>query len=210
MNEIKTPSSSLPIQRFHIDAQSGIAFRVKQGQIIRIIDVEGEQVSDLYCFAESEIEEHLSSGHTTDYNGKLFLSKGDTLYSNQSNAMFTIVADLVGKHIMLYAPCSQEMFEMSYGVTEAHSNCLDNLVTHFKDSGIQASDIAIPFTMFMNIKISPQGIITILPPLSKAGDYIELKAEMNMIVGVTACSAGTCNNFEWTPIEVEIYLGDPN
>jgi len=205
---MKINSSSVPIKRFHIDPQSGTAFSIKQGQIIRIIDVEGEQVSDLFCFAKDEIQEHLSSGHTTDYNGKLFLSKGDTLYSNRSNPMFTIVADQVGKHIMLYAPCSQMMFEKSYGVTEAHPNCLDNLVNNLKSYGVQASQITIPFNIFMNIEIDREGEIKILSPMSKAGDYIELRAEMDMIVGVTACSAGSCNNFEWTPIDVEIYSGD--
>jgi len=198
-------NSSPQIQRYHIDPQSGIAFTIKAGQIIRIIDVEGEQVSDLFCFSEGDKEEYLSSGHTTDYNGKLFLSKGDTLYSNRSNPMFTIIDDQVGKHIMLYAPCSQKMFEKSYGVTEAHPNCLDNLASNLKNYGIPASDITIPFNIFMNIKISKKGKITIQSPLSKAGDYIELRAEMDMIVGITACSAGSCNNFKWTSIEVEMY-----
>lgn len=202
---MKTNSSSLPVQRFQIDPQSGIAFTIKQGQTIRIIDVEGEQVSDLFCFAEDNIKERLSSGHTTDYNGKLFLSKGDTLHSNQSKPMFTIMDDQVGNHIMLYAPCSQVMFEKSYGVAEAHSNCLDNLVSNLKNYGIQASDITIPFNIFMNISISKQGKITIQSPLSKAGDFIELRAEMDMIVGVTACSAGSCNNFKWTSIKVELH-----
>ncbi len=204
---MNTNSSSLPIKRFKIDPQSGIAFTIKQGQVIRIIDLEGEQVSDLFCFAQDNIEEHLSSGHTTDYNGKLYLSKGDTLYSSRSNPMFSIIDDQVGKHIMLYAPCSQVMFEKSYGVAEAHSNCLDNLVSNLKNYGIQASDISIPFNIFMNINISKQGKITIHSPLSKAGDFIELRAEMNMIVGITACSAGSCNNFKWTSIEVEMYSG---
>jgi len=205
---MKINDSSIPIRRFRIDPQTGAAFTIKQGQIIRIIDVEGEQVSDLFCFAKDEIEEYLSSGHTIDYNGKLFLSKGDILYSNQSNPMFTIVADQVGKHIMLYAPCSQEMFVKSYGVTEAHPNCLDNLVTNLKNFGIRASQITTPFNVFMNIEITREGEISIQSPKSKAGDYIDLRAEMDMIVGVTACSAGACNNFEWTPIDVEIYPGD--
>lgn len=205
---MKINDSSIPIRRFRIDPQTGAAFTIKQGQIIRIIDVEGEQVSDLFCFAKDEIKEYLSSGHTTDYNGKLFLSKGDILYSNQSNPMFTIVADQVGKHIMLYAPCSQEMFVKSYGVTEAHPNCLDNLVTNLKNFGIQASQITTPFNVFMNIEITREGEISIQSPKSKAGDYIDLQAEMDLIVGVTACSAGACNNFEWTPIDVEIYSAD--
>jgi len=196
---------SLATKQIHIDPQSGTAFSVNKGQIIRIIDVEGEQVADMFCYAKDDVNERLSSGHTTDYNGKIFLSKGDSLYSNQSNLMFTIVADLVGKHIMLYAPCSQEMFVKSYGAEKEHPNCLDNLVSELINYGIQGSDITIPLNIFMNIEISQQGDISIHSPLSKAGDYIELRAEMDMIVGITACSAGTCNNFNWSPIDVEIY-----
>lgn len=202
--------TSNPEIRFRIEPQTGAAFTIKQGQKIRIIDVEGEQVADLYCFENEEIEENLSSGHTTDYNGKLYLSTGDILYSNRSNPMFTIVGDQVGKHIMLYAPCSQVMFEKSYGVTEAHPNCLDNLVNNLKGYGVQASQITIPLNIFMNIEIDREGEIQIHSPMSKAGDFIELRAEMDMIVGVTACSAGSCNNYKWTPIDVEIYSDDGN
>jgi len=197
--------SSKPLKRIHIDPQSGSAFSVKKGQSIRIIDVEGEQVADMFCCAEDDINERLSAGHTTDYNGKIFLSKDDSLYSNRSNLMFTIVDDLVGEHFMLYAPCSQEMFVKSYGVEKDHPNCLDNLVGGLEKYGIQGSDITTPFNIFMNIEISRGGEITILLPSSKEGDYVELRAEMDLIVAVTACSAGTCNNFKWTPIDVEIY-----
>ena len=201
-------TSSLLIKRLQIEPQTGAAFTIMGGQSLRIIDVEGEQVADLFCFAKDDIEEYLSSGHTTDYNGKLFLSTGDFLYSNRNNKMFTINTDQVGRHIMLYAPCSQEMFVKSYAVTEAHPNCLDNLAANLKDYGIQASRITTPFNIFMNIEITPEGEISIQPPKSKSGDYIELRAEMDMIVGVTACSAGVCNNFTWTPIDVEIYSED--
>jgi len=111
-------------KRLQVEPQTGAAFALEKGQIIRIIDVEGEQVADLFCFSKDETKEALSSGHTTDYNGKIFLSKGDILYSNRSNPMFTIVDDQVGKHIMLYAPCSQAMFEKSYDFTEAHQRYL--------------------------------------------------------------------------------------
>ena len=202
---MRMKSLQQPVQQYRIAPQSGTAFTIKQGQVIRVIDVEGGQVSDLFCFAEKKRQECLSSGHTTDYNGKLFLSKGDILYSNSSNPMFTIIADQVGGHIMLYPPCSQKMFEKSYGVTEAHPNCLENLLTSLKDFAIEESLISIPLNLFMSIDISEQGTITIQAARSKAGDYVELRAEMDMVVAVTSCSAGTCNNFKWTPIDVEIY-----
>ena len=148
---MKSRESRIPVQKFRIDPQSGLALTVKQGQILRVIDVDGEQVSDLFSFARDDLGECLSSGHTTDYNGKLFLSVGDTLYSNRSKPMFSIVADQFGGHIMLYAPCSQEMFEKTYETTESHPNCLDNLVANLKPYGVQASQITVPLNIFMNV-----------------------------------------------------------
>lgn len=200
---LKSNNATNIIRRLRIEPQTGAAFTIKGGQTLRIIDVEGEQVADLFCFAKDDMEEYLSSGHTTDYNGKLFLSTGEILYSNRSNKMFSIVADQVGRHIMLYSPCSQAMFEKTYALSELHPNCLDNLVTNLKPYGIKASQITIPFNIFMNIELTPDGEIIIETPRSKAGDYIDLRAEMDMIVGLTACSAGACNNYTWTPIDVE-------
>jgi uncharacterized protein YcgI (DUF1989 family) len=197
---MKAPKKTL----YYLPPQSGIAFTVEKGQRLRVIDVEGEQVSDLVCFAQSDTGEHFSSGRTIDYNGKLFLTTGDTLYSNRSRPLLNIVADQVGNHPSLYAPCSQEMFELSYEVTGPHPNCLDNLNTNLAPYGLNAHHIAAPFNIFLHVSISQQGQLSILPPRSRAGDYIELQAEMDLIVGLTACSAGACNNYHCTPINIEI------
>lgn len=199
---------SKPLNRvteFYLDPQTGVAFTVQQGQIIRIIDVEGEQVSDLVCFSKRDIDEHLSSGRTTDYNEKIYLSTGDVLYSNLSNPMFTILTDQVGNHICLFAPCSQEMFQITYGVTEPHPNCLDNLSKNLQPFSVKPAQIPTPFNIFMNITISEQGTITVEPSLSKAGNYVELRAEIDLIVGITACSTRKCNNYRCTPIAIEVY-----
>lgn len=195
------------LNRKRIEPQSGIGFEIQRGQRMRIIDVEGEQVADLFCFAADEVKEKLSSGHTTDYNGKIYLTRGDVLYSNRSNPMFTIIEDQVGNHIMLYAPCSQKMFEKSYGVTEKHPNCLENMVRNLEGYRVEESQITVPMNIFMSIEITQEGKIEIKTPKSKAGDYLEMRAEMDMVVGITACSAGACNNYKWTPIDIEIYEG---
>ena len=189
---------------YFLPPQSGIAFTVEKGQRIKVIDVKGEQVSDLVCFAQNDTSEHFSSGRTIDYNGKLLLTTEDTLYSNRSQPMLTIVADRIGNHPCLYAPCSQEMFEISYGATASHPNCLDNLNKNLAPYSLNAHHISAPFNIFLHVTISQQGKLGILPPRSKAGDYIELQAEMDLIVGLTACSAGACNNYNCTPINVEI------
>ena len=194
-----------PSAQYHIAPQTGVAFTVQKGQIIRVIDVDGEQVADLVCFARQNTEEYLSSGRSIEYNDKLFLSIGDILYSNRSNPMLSITRDPVGKHDFLFAPCSQEMFRLTYDSTAPHPNCLDNLTDALRPHGIRSFQIPTPFNIFMNATITAAGRVTVQPPLSKAGDYIDLSSEMDLIVGVSACSAGKCNNYRCTPIRVEIY-----
>ena len=191
--------------RYHLEPQTGTAFTVQQDQRIRIIDAEGEQVADLVCFAHSDPDEYLSSGRTIDYNEKICPATGDTLYSNRSNPMLTVIDDSVGKHDFLFAPCSREMFHLTYGITAPHPNCLDNLADSLGPFGINASRIPTAFNIFMNTEISGNGAITVKTPLSRAGDFIELQARMDLIIGVTACSAGKCNNFRCTAVDIEIY-----
>lgn len=197
--------ATLPIARYHIEPQTGTAFTVRKYQSIRIIDVEGEQVADLTCFAGHDTDEYLSSGRTIDYNEKLYLTAGDTLYSNLSNPMLAITDDPVGKHDFLFAPCSREMFRLTYGERDPHPNCLDNLAKSLGPFGIRASQIPIAFNIFMNTTISANGAITVEPPVSRAGDYIELQAQMDLVIGVTACAAGKCNNFRCTAVDVEVF-----
>ena len=193
------------INQYYLNPQTGVAFTVQKGQTIRVIDVAGGQVSDLICFVRQDIEEYLSSGRTIDYNEKLLLSTGDILYSNRSNPMLAIIDDPVGKHDFLFAPCSREMFRLTYGKIEPHPNCLDNLSCALGPYGVKAFQIPTTFNIFMNVEVSPSGKIMVKPPLSKAGDYMDLRAEMDLIVGVTACAAGKCNNYRCTPIAVEVY-----
>jgi len=194
-----------PVRQYHIAPQTGVAFTVQKHQTIRVIDVAGRQVSDLVCFARQDIEEYLSSGRTIDYNEKLFLSTGDILYSNRSNPMLAIIEDPVGKHDFLFAPCSREMFRLIYNETESHPNCLDNLVNALNQYGVKAFQIPTAFNIFMNVEVSPSGQVAVKPPLSKAGDFIDFRVEMDLTVGVTACAAGKCNNYRCTSIAVEVY-----
>ena len=191
-------------QQYEIKPRTAVAFTVQKDQVIRVVDSEGEQVADLVCFARQDPEEYLSSGRSIDYNEKLFLSTGDILYSNRSKPMLTISRDPVGRHDFLFAPCSREMFQLTYNIAEPHPNCLDNLAASLGPYGIRAGQIPTAFNIFMNVAINAEGRVTVQPPLSKAGDFIDLQSQMELIVGVSACSAGKCNNYNCTPIRVEI------
>ena len=187
-----------------LEAHTGLALKIQVDQILRVTDIEGSQVVDLISYSQEDPQEYLSSPRTMDFNSKIFFSTADILYSDQSKPMWTITNDNVGHHCFLFAPCDQKMFEITYGVTDAHPNCYDNLSISLAEFGIQPAQIFVPFNIFMNARISENGEIDIQPPLSNPGDFIELRAEMDMILGISACSAYKSNDFTFGPIRLEV------
>lgn len=174
---------------------------MKKGQRLKVMDIEGEQVSDFICFNQHDTREYLSSGRTIDYAETIFLTKGHAFYSNRSNIMFELVEDTVGRHDFLLTPCSADTFRIIYGHTNPHRGCLGNLSESLKQFGITPDAIPICFNIFMHVKVDgDSGKISVLPPKSKAGDYIVLEAKMDLIVAMTACSAEMSNNYSFKPI----------
>jgi uncharacterized protein YcgI (DUF1989 family) len=187
-----------------VEAMTGRAWRVARGDVVVLTDIEGSQVADLFLVDADDVADGLSNGRTFDYGGTLALSVGARLYSSCSRLMATIVADDVGVHDFLYAPCSQAMFERQYGVTVPHPNCLDNLTTALAAWDVPPATVTIPFNAFMNVSVAPDGGLTIAPPRSRAGDAIALRAERDLLVAVSACSAGNCNGGGARPIGVDV------
>ena len=190
-----------------IPPQSGVAFRLAVGEVLRITDPLGEQVSDLFAFNDEDHACSLSSGRSIDYASKIYLSTGDVLYSNDSRPMFTIGKDTVGRHDFLLTPCSQEMFEILYKHHGHHPSCFENLYRAFAPFDIRPEQINTTFNVFMNVCVEPDGEVKVKPPTSKPGDYIELRAEMNMVCALTSCSAEQSNNGTFKPIDYEIVPG---
>lgn len=183
-----------------IPPQSGTAFRLAAGETLVIEDPQGEQVADVMAFAAADQREWLSSGRSIDYANTIFFTTGHVLYSNRSRPMFTIGRDDVGRHDFLLTPCSRETFAIIYNEHGPHPSCFANLVGAFGPYGIAPDAIPTTFNAFMNVTIDPDGTIAVRPPRSKAGDRLELRAEMDLIVGLTACSAEQSNNFAFKPI----------
>ena len=188
-----------------IPPRSGTAFRLRAGQRLKVVDPEGEQVADLAAFAAGDTREVLSNGRTIDYASKLYFSTGDLLYSNRSNVMLEIGEDRVGTHDFLLTPCSAEMFRKLYGEDDPHRGCFGNLAAALAPHGIGADQVPVAFNVFMNVPVDgATGRISVEPPLSKPGDFTVFEAKMDLIVGLTACSAGQSNNFRYKPIQYEI------
>ena len=184
-----------------IPPRSGVAFTLNKGQKLMVVDIEGEQVSDLVCFNRNDTREYLSSGRSIDYAETIFLTTGHPLYSNRSNIMLEIKEDTVGRHDFLLTPCSAEMFRIIYGHEHPHRGCFGNLSEALKKYHIEPDNIPICFNVFMHVAVDGNtGKISVLPPESKAGDLTIFEAKMDLIVGMTACSAGMSNNYAFKPI----------
>ena len=187
-----------------IPPRSGVSFILKKYQRLKIVDIEGGQVSDFICYNLHDKAEYLSNGRTIDYAETIFLTKGHSFYSNRSNIMFKMIGDTVGRHDFLLTPCSAEMFKIIYGDAHPHRGCFGNLCEALMKYGIEPDNIPTCFNIFMNVPVSETGKISILPPLSKAGDFVLIEAKMDLIVGMTSCSAGMSNNFSFKPIGYQV------
>ncbi len=192
------------MNRQRLAPQTGVGFTLAAGDTLRVIDPLGEQVSDLVAFGARDPAEWLSSGRTIDYNNTIYLTTGHVLYSNRSTPMLTIVGDTVGRHDFLYTPCSPETFAIIYKTTGHHPSCFENLVGGLRRFGIDPDRIPTTFNIFMNVTVAADGALSIQPPLSRPGDSITLRAEIDLIIGLTACSAEMSNNYRLKPIEYEI------
>jgi uncharacterized protein len=190
--------------RERIEPQSGKAFELRRGQLLRVIDPLGEQVSDLIAFGRAHRAEWLSSGRTIDYNNTIFFTSGHGLYSNRSRVMLTIGHDTVGRHDFLYTPCSPETFTLLYKHEGPHPSCFENLSRCLAAFGVPPDVIPTTFNIFMNVEVAADGGLAVRAPRSRPGDYVELRAEMDLIVGLTACSAEMSNNYRFKPIDFEI------
>ena len=165
------------------------------------------QVADLLAYAADDLREVISSGRTLDYAETIRLTTGHHLYSNRSRPMLAIVADTVGTHDFLLTPCSVETFRHFYPDQPEHRGCFGNLAAALAPLGVEPDAIPTAFNCFMNVPVGADGRLTVEPPLSKAGDHIVFRAEMDLIVGLTACSAYASNGGSFKPIAYRVDAG---
>lgn len=167
-----------------------------------VVDVAGEQVADFFAETRDNPQEFLSPAVTIDCHESLRLAVGDTVYSNRYRPMFRLVADEVGTHDLLFPCCRPEMYDFFYNNGDGHTNCYNNINQALEEK----RSIIQPINLFMNTKITPEGKITILPPLSKAGDRVVFQALMDVRIGIAACSVseGVCNSRQCSGIKVMV------
>jgi hypothetical protein len=188
-----------------IPPRSGVAFLLRAGQVLTIIDPEGQQVADCVAYAADDVREVLSNGRTFDYEETIRLTTGHRLWSNRSRVMLEIIEDHVGCHDFLLTPCSEATFRHFYRDKPVHRGCFGNLAEALAPYGIEPDTIPVAFNLFMNVPVDQAtGQVRVVPPISRAGDFIRMRAVMDCIIGLTACSAYDSNAGSFKPIHFEV------
>lgn len=188
-----------------IPPRSGAAFTLDQGQRLTVVDPRGRQVADLLAYNREDVREAISSGRTLDYCETIRLTAGHFLYSNRSRPMLEIVEDSVGRHDFLLTPCSYDTFHHFYPELPPHRGCFGNLAEALAPWGVAEDMIPVAFNCFMNVPVDgATGKLEVLPPTSQAGDRIVFEAKMDLVIGLTACSAPASNGGSFKPIEYRV------
>ena len=170
----------------NLGAGSG-GVKLETGESFQIVNIEGSQVVALWAFVQPDTKEFLSTEHTRSCLQKLIPEVGDNLYSNRRRPILKIIEDTSpGVHDMLLSACDIQRYEL-LGHVGYHKNCADNLTNSAKEFGHQLSDVPSPFNIFERVEIGPNGQLAIEPPLVGAGQFITLKAEVALLVIMSAC-----------------------
>jgi hypothetical protein len=188
-----------------LEPKGRIALELDDRQTLRIVDLEGQQVADLICFNRDDLAEKISVHATFMLKGNIKISTGDLIFSDDARPMLKITADTVGCHDLLAGSCSRGLNRLRYGVADGPS-CRASLAAVMAPWGVGAREIPYPFNVFMNVPVGADGSIGVAAPLSRAGDHIDLEAQMSLVVAISNCpqERNACNGFKTTPLRLVI------
>lgn len=189
-----------------LEPRGRTAFTVRSGETVRIIDLEGQQVADLVCLCREDTSEKLSVNNTALIQGTIYITTGHSLLSDRCRKLMTITEDTCGRHDLLAGSCSEGTNRLRYGIADT-PNCRSNLEQALAPFGIPLREIPYSLNVFMNVQVEADGRISINEPISKPGDHIDLRAETDLVLGISNCpqERNPCNAFKPTRLRVIVY-----
>jgi uncharacterized protein YcgI (DUF1989 family) len=194
------------IEEIIVPARYGRGIQVKAGQLLDVIDLEGQQVGDLVAWRLDDPSEYMSPTHTVSCNASIRLKVGDQVFTNRRHPIFTIVRDDVGKHDIIVPCCDYERYARDFNIHD-HRHCLGNLIeardllgAKFDIRGEQAWNI------FMHNRVTPEGAVVTDAAAHGPGSTITLRAEMDLVALLSACPQDLtpCNAFNPTPMKIVV------
>ena len=192
-----------------IPARGSWSGRVERGRTLRIIDLEGCQAVDFLCYDADDPDERYAAADTMKINETgIFLTTGTVLYSVGLRPLFTLTADTCGKHDTIGGCCSAELNAFRYGAGPA-PNCRDNFLAELAKHGLGKKDMAANINFFMYVPVGPDGGMDMGPSISKPGDYVDLRAETDVLALISNCPQinNPVNDFNPTPVRAIVWDG---
>lgn len=184
---------------------------VKKGQTMRILDSEGNQAADTLFYNANDPAERYSAIDTIREQGNVYLSTGTKILSDQGNVMLEIVADTCGRHDTLGGACATESNTVRYAIEKKCMHaCRDSwllALSEHPEWGMDKRDITHNVNFFMNVPITEAGGLTFEDGISAPGKYVEMRAEMDILVLISNCPQlnNPCNAYNPTPVEVLVW-----
>jgi uncharacterized protein YcgI (DUF1989 family) len=192
-----------------LPARQGVAAKLKRTQIITIINSSGKQVVDTWAFNAQNLEEYLSMEHSRVALCRLVPAVGDTLVSNRRQPMLSLVKDTTpGAHDTLMAACDARRYEQ-LGATGYHDNCADNLKNALQAIGLSSRTTPSPLNLFMNVPWHADGNLTFERATSEAGQYVSLRAEMDLVIVLSACPQDMTPVNDMKSADVHFTIAEP-
>lgn len=189
---------------------------VKKGQTLRIVDLEGNQAVDTIFYSAADVGERYSLTHTIQAQGALYLTLGSVLMSSEGRPMLTITADTCGRHDTLGGACACESNTVRYALEKRYMHsCRDSFMLALSHTDDDASeiprltkrDVVSNINFFMNVPVTPEGRLTFEDGISAPGKYVEMRAEMDVVVLVSNCPQlnNPCNGYNPTPVRFLVW-----
>jgi uncharacterized protein len=180
--------------------------RLSKGTVLRIVDLEGCQAVDTLIYDAGDTAIRYNAANTMKLASRVYLSKGCVLYDDLAQPLMTIIEDSVGRHDTLAGNCSREINMVRYEKT-APLSCRDNFIKALGELGMSSRDIPANINFFMNVPVDADGRIAIVDGVSKPGDYVDLRAEKDVIVVISNCPQehNPCSGGNPTPIRLTIW-----
>lgn len=185
--------------------------KINKGQVFRILDLEGNQAADTLFYCADNTAERYSAIDTIREQGNIYLSTGSKLLSNEGNVMLEIVADTCGRHDTIGGACATESNTVRYSLEKKTMHaCRDSwmlAIAEHEEFGISKRDITHNINFFMNVPVTEEGGLTFEDGISAPGKYVEMRAEMDIILLISNCPQlnNPCNGYNPTPVEVIIW-----
>jgi uncharacterized protein len=213
MNDTRVESPLDPVRavfRQVVPAGEPFMHVVRRGQTLRILDLEGNQAVDTLFYNADDPEERYSANDTIRAQGNIYLTAGTRLLSSEGRVMLTITADTCGRHDTLGGACSAESNTVRYALDKRHMHsCRDSFLLALAeyDHGMGKRDLSSNINFFMNVPVTPEGGLRFADGISAPGRYVEMRAEMDVLVLISNCPQlnNPCNAYNPTPVEILVW-----